>query len=117
MQAIRPLESTVKPLAYLQAHNLPVTLENRVAAFVARPCDACGGHEWLIDPEDGLLICPCVALARAKSARLAQQPRTNLSGVRPPGSTSAATTNAWNERAKYSPVGCKRASQSRRKSS
>lgn len=116
MQAIRPLESTAKAAAFLQAHNLPTNMEERVAAFVAHPCESCGGYEWLIDPEDGLLICPCLAYARAKNARLAQQPRTNLSGVRPSGSTSAATTNAWNERAKYSPVGGKRASQSRRKS-
>lgn len=115
MQATKASESTVKALAYLQTHNLPTDMQERVAAFVARPCGTCGGVDWLIDPDDGLLICPCVADARAKSMRLAQQPRTNLSGVRPSGSTSAATTNAWNERAKYAPSVGKRTGQSRRK--
>jgi hypothetical protein len=46
------------------------TLEERIAVFQSRPCASCGGIDWMIDPEDGLLVCPCITVKRLASRLL-----------------------------------------------
>lgn len=42
------------------------SLEEQIAVFQSRPCISCGQpHGWMIDPEDGLLVCPCILQKRA----------------------------------------------------
>jgi hypothetical protein len=45
------------------------SMEERIAAFQARPCASCGGREWMMD-EDGLLVCPCIVPKRMEARLL-----------------------------------------------
>lgn len=56
----RAIEHAEKAHTWLHEHGLPTDLEERVQAFRAGAgCASCGGRDWIVDAQTGMLMCPC----------------------------------------------------------